>query len=247
MFEFLKKLFSREGQAKPTAPRATGAGKSGAGAGFDNDEEGVAAPRGPLPPSIRAEGPLEADDRDFVMKTLRTMTWAGFDTRADILAAALGGLSEEAGDTYESRLWIEAQLDQMVAEKTAAQAGWPPTVEFDRLEAAFEALGDQGVVALGAAGYSREETRAEAWTAFADAPGPASKKLGIAFYALADVESALEGGPFRVSFEPATRGDEADLARRVGGALAAAGFGGVVETTARIRLADFVWRKRSPF
>ncbi|QLP98458.1 MAG: hypothetical protein HZY79_15265 [Rhodoblastus sp.] len=176
-----------------------------------------------MPSSIRAEGPLERQDRDFVMKTLRMMVWAGFDTRKDILAAALGGLTEGEDAPHEAKLWIAAQLDQMIAEKKSAETAWPALVEYDRLEAAFDALNDQGVVAAPAAGYSLDEARAEAWADYADAkvrraPSPASLST------LSPTSSALDGGPFRVSTQVAVRGDEEDLAARVARALSAAGF-----------------------
>lgn len=249
MFEFLRKLFSREGQADPTRPRpAREKPASGAGVGGEGRVEGGRVDQGPpLPASIRAEGPLEASERAFVMKTLHHLVWAGFDTRADILEAALGGLAEGLRAPYEARLWIEAQLDQMIAEKKSAESAWPPIVEYDRLEAAFEALGDQGVFTAAAAGYSREEAQAEAWAAYGADPTAARRKQGVAFYSLAEVESALDGGPFRVTCETATRGDEPDLMKRVAGALGAAGFSSISESGGRLRLRDFVWRKRSPF
>lgn len=201
----------------------------------------------PLPASIRAEGPLEKQERDFVLRTLRMMVWAGFDSRQDILAAALGGLAEGPDTPYEARLWIASQLDQMIAEKKSAESAWPALVEYDRLEAALDSLADQGVVAAPAAGYSLEEARAEAWSDYGDAKGAARGKPGVVFYALADVESALDGGPFRVSTETPVRGDEADLAARAARALTAAGFAVIAESGGRLRLRDFVWRKRSPF
>lgn len=249
MFEFLRKIFSREGQADPTRVRPPRPAPAGAGGGAvgDDDDDDRRPTSPPLPAAIRAEGPLAAQDRDFVLKTLRMMVWAGFDSRKDILDAALAGLTDGPDAPYASRLWIAAQLDQMIAEKKSAETAWPPTVEYDRLEAAFDALNDQGVVAAPAAGYSREEARAEAWADYAEAKGPARAKPGVAFYALADVESAIDGGPFAVSSEPTTRGDEADLAARVSRALTAAGFSVIPESGGRLRLRDFVWRKRSPF
>lgn len=248
MFEFLKKIFSREGGVDPARVRPREKARPAPGAAMGDDEDRdpiVATPM--LPASIRAEGPLSRQDRDFVQKTLRLMVWAGFDTRKDILAAALGGLTEGEDAPYESKLWITAQLDQMIAEKKSAESSWPALVEYDRLEAAFEALGDQGVVAAAAAGYSREEARAEAWADYGEAKGAARGKPGVAFYALADVESAIDGGPFRVSTESTTRGDEGDLAARAARALMAAGFSVVTESGGRLRLRDFAWRKRSPF
>ena len=251
MFEFLRKIFSREGQADPTRPRPRPAAPAAPGVGGGVREYGRRVDQGPpLPASIRAEGPLEKQERDFVLKTLRMMVWAGFDTRKDILAAALAGLSEGEEAPYDSKLWITSQLDQMIAEKKSAETAWPALVEYDRLEAAFEALADQGVVTASAAGYSRAEARAEVWADYGEArsarkPG-ARPAPGVAFYALSEVESAIDGGPFAVSVETAVRGDEADLAARVARALAAAGFS-VVAEGGRLRLRDFVWRKRSPF
>lgn len=251
MFEFLKKIFSREGGVDPARVRPREKARPAPGAAMGDDEDRdpiVATPM--LPASIRAEGPLSRQDRDFVQKTLRLMVWAGFDTRKDILAAALAGLSEGEEAPYDSKLWITSQLDQMIAEKKSAETAWPALVEYDRLEAAFEALADQGVVTASAAGYSRAEARAEVWADYGEArsarkPG-ARPAPGVAFYALSEVESAIDGGPFAVSVETAVRGDEADLAARVARALAAAGFS-VVAEGGRLRLRDFVWRKRSPF
>jgi phosphoglycolate phosphatase-like HAD superfamily hydrolase len=257
MFDFLKKIFSLEGRAEPRAPAR---GVPAPSAPFDDEEdEADIASLGPPPASLRAEGPLPAEERDETLTLLRHLVWAGFDGRRTILEATLEAMDDAGDSPAGARNWIEAQLDAMIEAKRGEEALWPAVVEWDRLDAAFESLADQGVVALHAPAYTQDEAREAALARWAERGGAEAGSPGVAFYSLQDVEDALDRGALTISFsaagDPRARGAEASpaeaaLEKSLRRALTAGDFA-LGETRradghGQITLAPMEWRKRSP-
>jgi hypothetical protein len=256
MFELLKKIFSREGQATPKVGSKPPPAPS---VPFDDEEDADAAPPAnpSLPQELSAQGPLGEQEAAFMRATLRNLVWSGFDDRDAMREAAFDALDGEGEDAPAARLWVETQLDAEIAAKRLAEASWPATVEWDRLDAAFEALGDQGVVALHAAGYTMQEGRTDAWAEWNERGGAAAGLKGVVFYTLQDVETALEARELWIAYaapsapgdRPATAdADDLALAARAATALRAAGFAVEEPQRAdmRLKIAPIEWRKRSP-
>ncbi len=139
-----------------------------------------------------------ADDgvRQELVQTLRTWAETGFNTAAD-LRQSIEDYTEDDED-YESV--TEADLDAMVGEVLAAvraeQSTWTAESDSDRLDRAFAALAERGILArmnftccgtCGAAeiGAERDDTRV--WR-------------GYTFFHQQDAERLPEGGPLFLSY-----------------------------------------------
>lgn len=250
MFEFLRKIFSREGQATPKAPPKPAPAPS---VPFDDDKEDDFPSRdaGPLPQELRAEGPLSEEERSFVLATLRSLVWSGFDGPDAMREAALESLDDWPDTPSPRRIWVEAQLEAMIAGKKREEEGWPILTDCDRLEAAFDALEDQGLIAIHAAGFSLEEARLDAMQEFSGRGGAGAGLKGVVFYTLQDVATALETHALPVHVSACRPGEaqaDAAVAALVRRALEGAGLSLAApgDDPAVVTLAPIEWRKRSP-
>lgn len=235
MFEFFKRLFSREGAATPKAPA----------------RPGPARPAAPGPVQLPDEGAaLRETDRAAIRDNVRMLARAGFDAPAEILEAAEYSVSDPQTLTQGDRAWIRDEVSRVLAAKRAEEAGWPATTDWDRLDAVFEALNDSGVIALHRAGATLQEGQdevIEAWRGRRDA----RRVVGFVFYHAQDVERAAATGELWLAYGVVEGSPETPetIAQRVVAAMRRAGFrvDAPPDTDTRIRVSGLDWRKRSPF
>jgi hypothetical protein len=87
-----------------------------------------------------------ADGVDDLREFIRHRVWEGFESAHEIVENA----QDWAYGKYD-RDDLLPEINRLTAEALAAhqaeQAGWGPTTDCDRLDAAFEALNSQGIVA----------------------------------------------------------------------------------------------------
>lgn len=235
MFEFLKRLFSREGAATPKAPARAARPK----------------PDSPGPVSLPDAGAaLRETDRAMIRDNVRMLARAGFDAPGDILQAAAESVDNPQTLTEGDHAWIRNEVSRAVAAKRVEEAGWPATTDWDRLDAVFESLNDSGLIALHRAGNTLQEGQeeiVEAWRGRRDA----RRVVGFAFYHAQDVERAAATGELWIAYGVVEGSPETpeSIARRIVGALRRAGFrvDAPPDPDTRIRLTGLDWRKRSPF
>lgn len=233
MFEFLKRLFSREGAATPKAP------------------ERAPPPRPAATAPAPAAGQRLSDaDRGEIVQQIRLLAAAGFDTREEIREAAEYFVASPAELPAPDRAWIAEEVGRAVADKRAMESGWPAATDFDRLDAVFDTLNDRGVIALHRAGTTQHEGQeeiAEAWRARSD-PG---RVVGYVFYHGQDVERVIETGELWLSYGAVEGSPETPqgVAAIVVAALARVGFNVAAppNVDTRICIKGLAWRKRSPF
>ncbi|MFJ9605570.1 DUF6891 domain-containing protein [Kitasatospora sp. NPDC101176] len=152
------------------------------------------------------------------------------------------GLTQEEAERIVAPLWDE---------RLAEQASWPATTDVDRLEAAFDALEEQGVVAA-------MDFTCCATCGYEEIGGEADEgSHGFVFFHQQDTEAAAAGqglmlryGGFRTGAEPAGVAERrtVEVGRAVVAALAAAGlpaeWDGSPHTA--IRVAPLLWLNRLP-
>jgi hypothetical protein len=235
MFEFLKRLFSREGAATPKAPARARPPR----------------PASPGPVALPGAGAaLRETDRAAIRDNVRMLTRAGFDAPGEILVAAEEALDDPQTLTQGDRAWIADEVARAVAAKRVEEAGWPATTDWDRLDAVFEALNDSGLIALHRAGATLQEGQqevVETWRGRRDA----RRVVGFAFYHAQDVERAAATGELWIAYGVVEGSPETPetIALRVVGAMRRAGFrvDAPPDPDTRIRVTGLDWRKRSPF
>lgn len=150
----------------------------------------------------------------------------------------------------------ELDVDEVAAAVNAALAkheldkrSWPAVTDCDRLDAVFERLEEQGLIALQCAGYTQSDGFDDVCEIYEDHPDHA-EILGYCFYHAQDLERALNGDGLYLAFGPMDGSKEAtegvQVGERVARELRAAGFevhwNGTFDQ--RIFVPRLVWQRR---
>jgi hypothetical protein len=201
MFSWLKRKFG----GSATATRGEPAPRSAASA--------------PLPE--RTESDALADLEQFIA----TLVAAGFDTPEEILQAASDYLAD---DLDQRRIDLESgpMLERALAAHAAAEAGWPALTDCDRLDAAFAALEQRGVIARQNFSCCGNCGSSEIWDEIDAARDAGDPAHGYAFYHIQDTENAADGGGLYLNYGAVDEGEAAALsvAREIVDALRAKGL-----------------------
>src|SRR5205085_4464560 len=143
----------------------------------DNEEAGSP----PVPP--------DAESIEHVRRSARDLVWAGFHGRAEIIEM----IPEILDITVEESVVAEI-VDSEFARKAEAEKTWPERTDCDRLDAAFAALDERGIIAKQYAGYTQSDAHSDIAEALRDAEVEGEDKYtGYCFYTAQDVESMLNG------------------------------------------------------
>lgn len=186
----------------------------------------------PLPPEVFVE--------------IATFVRGGFEDRDSIVQAFLEDLYEpgELDETVVTRA-----IDEAIRKHEEQKQHWPAVTDCDRLDAVFDALNRQGIIALHNAGYTQSDSHEDVAQAHAEHPAPSSV-MGYCFYHGQDLERVLRGDGLLLSFGPMPPRTEAAEGPRVGARVAAelqrAGFAVEWDGTfaKRIFVPHFDWKKR---
>jgi len=144
-------------------------------------EDNEAAGTPPVPPDAKSIEGMRRNARDLV--------WAGFHGRAEIIEM----IPEFFNITVEESAVAEI-VDSEFARKAEAEKTWPERTDCDRLDAAFAALDERGIIAKQYAGYTQSDAHSDIAEALGDAELEGEDKYtGYCFYTAQDVESLLAG------------------------------------------------------
>ncbi|KRC17472.1 hypothetical protein [Acidovorax sp. Root217] len=114
---------------------------------------------------------------------------------------------------------VERAVDDAVRAHDQAKKGWPATTDCDRLDAAFDALARQGLVALQNAGYTQSDGYGDVTEAYHNAPDRADI-VGYCFYHGQDLARAVHGGGLFLAFGPMDADTEETEGPRIGALIA---------------------------
>ena len=135
------------------------------------------------------------DYEEELADEIQIRVWSGFHSLSDVLEM-LEYCDEDEADADVRMLAEFARAE--VQEKREAEAAWPPITDCDRLDAAFDALNNMGIIALHYAGHCMscglsivDETMAVY---------DRVKVQGYCFYHEQDVAGALSGGGLHVAY-----------------------------------------------
>jgi hypothetical protein len=193
---------------------------------------------------------ISPEDQESLRKDcIRPYVWGGFETRDGVYEAAETHLGEP--DLKDTEIaWIKTEIEREWSEKKKAEASWPATTDFDRLDAVFKALDSSGILALHYAGNTQDEAHSDAGQTWQDRGGSQSGLRGFVFYHSQDVEHVLADGQLYIGFGifEGADGKAIEIARIAGEALAAAGFKVTMpaDEGQRILVTGIDWKKRSP-
>ena len=144
---------------------------------------------------------------------------------------------------------VSAAIDEEFAKWESEKRTWPSVTDCDRLDQAFAAMNERGVVALQNAGYTQSDGYEDFCQAYEDHPDKSSV-IGYCFYHGQDLERAVAGGGLLLAFGPVdpkqegTQGPE--IGRIVREELERAGLKVQWDGTfsQRIFVPDLAWQRR---
>ncbi|MEB2842856.1 hypothetical protein GAO09_28050 [Rhizobiales bacterium RZME27] len=197
--------------------------------------------------AVHAAEPMDRHDTGLA---IRNLVWAGFETQADIEVIISEEYLDPADLNATDRQWIRKETAGLFEEKRDEEKTWPKETDVDRLEAAFEQLGKVDIIALHNAGNTRSDGRSDAEDEYHARKEAGRSSRGWLFYHAQDVDGALSGGELHIAFGAFEDADNMApvIARE---AMAVLGQHGLKaewdgDVGQRIRVAPFLWRKRSP-
>jgi hypothetical protein len=135
---------------------------------------------------------------------IRTLVRCGFYDKEDLLAIFCDERYEPgelAPDDVDAAL--DREFEQLEAEKTT----WPAETDCDRLDRAFDAIAQRGIIALQNAGYTQSDGYEEVQQAYGDVEDE-DRIIGYCFYHGQDLERAVRNGGLYVAFGPAEPEEE---------------------------------------
>lgn len=191
-----------------------------------------------------ADGVTEADLRNWV----HSFVWTGeYDAdEIPLLIEDSLGVEDEVDED-----WLRDAIAAEVAAKRAAEQTWPAVTDWDRLDRAFRALEQQGVIALHMAGFTQSDGLEEVETDYQEAGGKESNYAGHCFYTEQDQKNALDGTGMYIGFGHLSGDDAKGIAvgHLLRAALEAEGLNVEWDGTIKSRLfvKGFRWQRRGPW
>jgi hypothetical protein len=178
----------------------------------------------------------------YVLDFIKRWVWSGFYSTEQV-ESMIEDVLEHDCDAEMLRNCIAPEIEL----KLVAEAAWPATTDCDKLDRAFRELHEQGICALGNAGYTMSDGYSEISEATGNAPLHHYKSY--CFYHGQDIERATEGGGIMIAFGALNDDPVASVVvgKAVCERLRREGFevewNGSFET--RINLPKFVWQRRT--
>lgn len=158
----------------------------------------AAAPEAPPPAALPDPArPLPVDA--YLQTELIALLRGGHASREAIAQTLLAEMLSEGSDAAEAAAWVDAQLAALRQE----QQGWPAVTDCDRLDAAFAALRQQGIVCLPHAGDTPGDGLAAFRQALAAMPEHERARVtGYCFFHGQDLARALSDHLLWLTFGP---------------------------------------------
>lgn len=184
------------------------------------------------------------DNEALALDAVRHYVWSGMYGADEIVE-----IIDES--FFEGRIdhgWLRTEIDKVFRQKLAEEETWPEVTDCDRLDAVFESLGEQSILALQNAGYTQSDGLSDVSELYHQAGGEQSGIEGWCFYHGQDLESVMESGDLLLAFGHVSGEDELaeEIGRRIMRAFEAAGFGvewdGSVKT--RLKVVGILWQRR---
>ncbi|RKP47591.1 DUF6891 domain-containing protein [Trinickia fusca] len=181
------------------------------------------------------------ENEQYVLQCIKNWVWSGFYT-SELVHEMLEDVLDDECDEELLRDLIDPEFEK----KAEAEATWPATTDYDRLNQVFDVLHEKGICALHNAGYTMSDGFSDVSEAIAAAPP--GEYQAFCFYHGQDVERAIAGHGLMLAFGSldTTEANSLAAARVIVDDLREAGFKVVWDGTVntRISLPELDWKKR---
>ena len=189
---------------------------------------------------------MDTELTDDLAHQIRTLVQAGYLAPEQVLEAGVDYVRDEVDDLAALQSLARRLVDQALADHAAEQADWKGLTDCDRLDMAFAALNDEGIVARQDFTCCQTCGHAEIADEIDGAGGPDAVR-GYTFFHMQDTEAAVNGHGLYLAYGATEPGQDAAAAvgRVVAGALAAAGLSVAWDGDVQRRIGvDLTWRRR---
>lgn len=144
-----------------------------------------------------------AYDVNAAETVIRHLTWGGFHEPTEILET----LFEETFDpdtlTREDRAALFARVTAVFRDKAEAELSWPAQVDWDMLDAAFDAMMEtHAILGLHASGTTQSDMWEDALEIAASMKQDGFPMRAACFYHYQDVARAVDDGALNLTFGP---------------------------------------------
>ena len=186
------------------------------------------------------------DDKAAVIEAVNVHVQSGFHD-ADEIAQIIDETVLEPRAVDQD--WLRAVIADAFAKKRREEVTWPKETDCDRLDQLFDALNEDGIIALQNAGYTQSDGFSDVMEAYHEAGGEESGVTGYCFYHGQDLERVVESGDLWLAFGAIGGADDkgAQIGHRIKKAAESKGFridwGGSIKTRLLIKGLD--WKRRS--
>ena len=182
-----------------------------------------------------------AETNEYILESIRSWVWSGYYSPEEVQEMIDDILEEDADETL-----LRAAVDPEFQKKAEDETTWPDETDCDRLDAAFESLTQNGVLALQNAGYTMSDGHDDAAEALKEHdPGTFT---GYCFFHGQDLARAVRGDGLMIAFDHVD-GDvpqKVDIGEQVKAALERFGFTVEWDGTInrRIDIPKIDWKRR---
>jgi hypothetical protein len=185
-------------------------------------------------------------DRAQATDDIIALVLSGFYDTDDILEI----IAADDNFTPADAAWTRKVITRAQRQEQAEERTWPRVTDCYRLDRAFIALDQAGIIALHNAGVVSTDTVMHVAHAYARRGGPSSDIIGWCCYTFSSVEVAIGGGGLGLGFG-AIDGDRAggtEIGHRIVAELERQGLTTIWDGNVEHRIAihPFEWRRRGP-
>lgn len=191
---------------------------------------------------------LPAEALDELRGCISRDVKSGYEEHDAIVDNAVELLSDEH-QASALRPHAHRILAEEIQAHRAAERAWPEITDYDRLDGAFTALENSGIVCRQNFTCCGTCGSAEIWDEIGQATDQGAAVRGYAFFHAQDTESAVEGSGLYLNYGAVDEGEEPALAiaREVSGAIGAAGLKVNWDGTWSKRIGvELDWKRRLP-
>lgn len=189
---------------------------------------------------------MDDDDKDAVLAAVSFHVRAGFHD-AEEIAEIIDESVLEPGEVDQD--WLGTVIAEALAEKRREEETWPQETDCDRMDELFDALNEEGIIALQNAGYTQSDGLSDVTEAYHEAGAEESGVTGYCFYHEQDLERVVEGGELWITFGDIDGDNDkgVQIGQRIKKAAESKGFkvdwNGSIET--RLLIEGIDWKRRS--
>ena len=146
----------------------------------------------------------------YIAEQIRLRVWSGYDDPEDVQDMITDILEDDADEEM-----LRARVGEEFQRKTEAEATWPAETDCDKLDIAFSALRDKGVIAIRNAGWDKSEAFHSCLEEYRS-QGQPDNLFGICYYTSQDVDGAIHGNVMGMGYSSTRPETEEVDAERTG-------------------------------